>query len=338
MRSRWRWLLIGTTIVIIGAASVFSGSGSEESGTAYKEYNSVFGKQKGQKAHTIPRDGYKLNAREYHPVGKQPVGAPYILMHGFTDSVHLYDRLAPLLAKKSRVITFDSLGWGNSDKPSDHRYDVASMRRDLEAVITYFGIKNAKLLVHDSSGLPGIDYAIDNPKKTSELILLNTLYGPSKVRKVPAGIQTFSTPGLRRDLLVFGATMIDFRWQQRFSAQVGEFFYNRQAREKFLPIFLHQSLQIRPAFFGLNRVWKKEIQDRGARLEPLRNLSVPVKIIFGTQDPYLNPALAREFKKLIPNSALHLVREAGHYVQLDRPEEVARLMLDSPAPLNSKAH
>ena len=50
--------------------------------------------------------------------------APYILMHGFPDSLHLYDRLAPLLAKKRRVITFDFLGWGNSDKPEDHRYDV----------------------------------------------------------------------------------------------------------------------------------------------------------------------------------------------------------------------
>ena len=54
---------------------------------------------------------------------------------------------------------------------------------------------------------------------------------------------------------------------------------------------------------------------------------MPTKIIFGAEDPYLNPALARELGHLIPNARLWLVESAGHYVQLDRPEEVARLVL-----------
>jgi pimeloyl-ACP methyl ester carboxylesterase len=43
-------------------------------------------------------------------------------MHGFPDNVHLYDRLSPYLSPPRRVVLFDFLGWGSSDKPSGYPY------------------------------------------------------------------------------------------------------------------------------------------------------------------------------------------------------------------------
>src|SRR6201987_2185870 len=37
---------------------------------------------------------------------------------GFPDNLHLYDRVLPDLSPARRVITFDFLGWGASDKPA----------------------------------------------------------------------------------------------------------------------------------------------------------------------------------------------------------------------------
>ncbi|MBV9229283.1 MAG: alpha/beta fold hydrolase, partial [Chloroflexi bacterium] len=45
-----------------------------------------------------------------------------MLMHGFPDNMHLYDRLLPWLAESRRVITFDFLGWGQSSKPTNYPY------------------------------------------------------------------------------------------------------------------------------------------------------------------------------------------------------------------------
>jgi len=312
---------------IAGALSLSGCAGAEDHSEKYREYDLAFQKQQGPIIHTVPRDDHKLHAREYGPGAGVRTGAPYILMHGFPDSLHLYDRLAPRLAKKNRVIAFDFLGWGNSDKPKNHLYNVASLRRDLEAVIQHFGFERVKLVVHDASGPPGIDYAIDNPDRTAELIMLNTIYGPSTKHVVPPAIKRFSTPGAKRDLLVYGATISDAGWQNGVSTQVSEFFADPVVREKFLPIFVHQALQIRPAFFGLNRVWTEEIQSRAARMKQLREFTVPIKIIFGASDPYLNADLARELNQIIPGSKLHLVQSAGHYVQLDRPAEVSRLIL-----------
>ncbi len=248
-------------------------------------------------------------------------------MHGFPDSSHLYDRLAPLLAVERQVIAFDFLGWGNSDTPADHVYDVASLRRDLDVVISHFDFDKVILVVHDASGPPGIDWVLDHPSRTAGLVLLNTLYAPSEHRVLPPSIKRFSTPGLRRNLLAFGANRSDGQWQQGLTEQVSEFFVDPEMRDTYTKVFAHQALAIRPAFLGLTSVWQEEVQARDARLSELQALQVPTKIIFGAEDPYLTADLAQEFDNLLPNSELHLIANAGHYVQLDRPEAVAKAAL-----------
>jgi pimeloyl-ACP methyl ester carboxylesterase len=45
-------------------------------------------------------------------VGRPPGAEPTIVvMHGFPDNLHLYDRLLPHLSPPRRVVTFDFLGW-----------------------------------------------------------------------------------------------------------------------------------------------------------------------------------------------------------------------------------
>ena len=56
--------------------------------------------------HTVPRGRYRIYAREY--AGEEPA---IVLMHGFPDNLHLYDRLIPQLSGR-RVVVFDFLGWG----------------------------------------------------------------------------------------------------------------------------------------------------------------------------------------------------------------------------------
>jgi len=55
-----------------------------------------------------------------------------------------------------------------------------------------------------------------------------------------------------------------------------------------------------------------------------------VRIIFGEADPYLNKGVAKSFHELFPKSDMFLLPGARHYVQIDEPEEVARLILSMP--------
>ena len=51
--------------------------------------------------HLVPRGAHRLYARD-HP-GEEPA---IVLLHGFPDDLHLYDRLLPELAPR-RVVAFD---------------------------------------------------------------------------------------------------------------------------------------------------------------------------------------------------------------------------------------
>jgi haloalkane dehalogenase len=139
----------------------------------------------------VDRGGHRINAREYP--GQEPA---IVLMHGFPDDLHLYDRLVPELAGR-RVVTFDFLGWGVSDKPTGHPYTAANQTSDLDAVIGQLGLGQVTLVVHDASGPPGIDWALEHPDRVAALVLLNTYDCRMPGLRSPEAIWLFPTSLVR---------------------------------------------------------------------------------------------------------------------------------------------
>src|SRR6185312_1141709 len=95
----------------------------------------------------VQREQYRIYVRD-HP-GAEPA---IILMHGFPDNVHLYDRRSPYLSPSHRVVLFDFLCWGRSDKPSGYPYTTDNQSGDLDAVITHLRLGQVVLVAHDASG------------------------------------------------------------------------------------------------------------------------------------------------------------------------------------------
>ena len=62
----------------------------------------------------------------------------------------------------------------------------------------------------------------------------------------------------------------------------------------------------------------------------LKAFDRPVRIIFGEEDPYLNPGVARSLHEALPTSDLWLLPKQGHWPQLGGPFEVAQLLLSLP--------
>jgi pimeloyl-ACP methyl ester carboxylesterase len=73
------------------------------------------------------RGEHRIRVRDYP--GAEPA---IVLMHGFPDNLQLYDRLLPHLGAFRRVVTFDFLGWGGSDKPAGYPYTAHNQTRDLD--------------------------------------------------------------------------------------------------------------------------------------------------------------------------------------------------------------
>jgi haloalkane dehalogenase len=62
----------------------------------------------------------------------------------------------------------------------------------------------------------------------------------------------------------------------------------------------------------------------------LKAFARPVRIIFGAEDPYLDPGVARYLYEALPTSDLSLLPQKGHWPQLDGAPEVAQLLLSIP--------
>lgn len=276
----------------------------------------------------VSRNEHRIYVRD-HP-GEEPA---IVLMHGFPDNVHLYDRLLPYLSPSRRVIAFDFLGWGSSDKPSGYPYTAANQTGDLDAVISQLRLDQVILVAHDASGPPAIDWALDQSERVAALVLLNTYYGVMPTLKPPEAIWLFSTPIVRNVARpvsqMFGHTI----FRRMYDWQVGRFFRDAEVRNEFVPLLYQQfdaTPSARPAFFRLNEDLSTTIRSRTKRFSQLREFRRPVRIIFGDSDPYLNEGVARRFHELFPKSELFLLPGARHFVQMDEPEQVARLILALP--------
>jgi len=277
----------------------------------------------------VQRNQYRIHVREYP--GDEPA---IILMHGFPDNLHLYDRLCPYLSPPRRVISFDFLGWGASDKPSGYPYTANNQVGDLDAVITQLRLRHVILVAHDASGPPAIDWALSNSERIAGLVLLNTYYCAMPKLRPPEAIWLFSTPVVRTIARPVSQLFGQLIFRRMYRWQVGRFFRDAEVRNKYVPLLYQQfdaAPSARAAFFRLNEDLLTTIRSRTKMLSKLKEFRRPVRIIFGDADPYLNKGVAQRFHELFPTSELFLVPGARHFVQMDEPARVARLILAAPA-------
>ncbi len=256
-------------------------------------------------------------------------GLPVVLMHGFPDSTHLYDRLLLYLAGRRPVARFDFLGWGRSDKPDGYPYTSANQVGDLAAVVDavqeHAGAGPLTLVAHDASGPPAIDWALANPERVATLVLLNTYYHWTPSLRRPPAIALYSTPVIRSAARALVRRRPDLD-RRLYTWQVGRFIENSDLRAPLVAQLYDQFLPARPAFWRLNDDLLGTVFGRRRRIPDVRRFQPPVRVIFGARDRYLNPRVARRFAALFPNAELHLLDGAGHYVQVDQPELVANLI------------
>ena len=240
--------------------------------------------------HFVARGPYRIHARE-----RPGDGPAIVLMHGFPDNCHLYDRLVPYLGRR-HVVTFDFLGWGESDKPASYEYTFGNQEGDVDAVIRGLELDRVVLVVHDASGPAGINWALDHPQQVAGIVALNTFYGldPDAELNPPEAIRLFSDPKYARLTEHFARSPREFGWLYDF--QVGGFILDDEVRATFVPRlyrqFEEQPSTLRP-FLGLNRDLNAAVLANTGRNGELANFSAPVRIAFGERDRYLDPAIGR---------------------------------------------
>src|SRR5260221_10823123 len=138
--------------------------------------------------HLVSHQGSNIYVHHY-----EGTGPAFVMMHGFPDNLHIYDRLIPYLRDR-QVITFDFLGWGASDKPTDYPYTSKQQEGELYAVLDALQIDQVVPVAHDASGPVAIDWSLDHQERVSALVLLNTYFGQSPTLRFPEFVSLFADP------------------------------------------------------------------------------------------------------------------------------------------------
>jgi haloalkane dehalogenase len=279
--------------------------------------------------HHITHDGHMIYAREY--AGQDPA---YVMMHGFPDNLHIYDYLAPYLTQAGRrVVVFDFLGFGQSEKvaPGNYPYTFEQQVGDLAAVANALKLNKFVPVGHDAGGPCAINYSIDHPDRVEWLCLMNCYYAESRTLRLPEIIEVFGDPWLKDLAQTFLNTPEMMNWLLSFQDSHFQAKMPPALRERFTGILRpivrdNFAGGAGPAFQQMTSQVRDNVAFNTTRLPDVRKFAPKVTLIWGTQDPYLTPEAADAIAANFPHAAVKSV-EAGHWLMIDKPEEVARLLL-----------
>jgi len=254
-------------------------------------------------------DGLELRYRTYGTPGE---GKPnMLLLHGMANSLQSFRFVAPLLAEDYYVITVDMPGFGLSSKPTDFDYRAPNQARVIGDFIDALGLEQVIVGGHSMGGAIAMRVALNEPE-VNGLVVMNP------------GIVTTGVPEFTRYL--------PFPFQRLSAKQFG----NREFRERFLKtsfvdpdivtdaVMDDLQLAVRSEGYLAGTTTMMGQYEKATEAQMMGDVDVPVAIVWGEQDRNKSPEELAQLRAGFSNNILISSSDAGHYVQEESPEIVAR--------------
>ncbi len=115
---------------------------------------------------------------EVFEAGKENMGNPIVLCHGFPEHAFSWRYQIPALAKAGyHVIVPNQRGYGNSSCPKDvTAYDITHLTSDLVTLLDYYNYKDAVFVGHDWGANVVWNLALLHPERVNKVINLALPY------------------------------------------------------------------------------------------------------------------------------------------------------------------
>ncbi len=99
-------------------------------------------------------------------------GEPVILLHGYTQTSHMWRPLVAELARTHTVLAPDLRGAGQSAKPPQG-YDKKTLAQDVHALAASLGYARVALVGHDIGLMVAYAYAAQYPAEVDRIVLMD---------------------------------------------------------------------------------------------------------------------------------------------------------------------
>jgi pimeloyl-ACP methyl ester carboxylesterase len=126
-------------------------------------------------AHDIEANGLRLHYLQAGAATTAEAGddtTPVVLLHGYTETSHMWRPLMTRLAANGPVIAPDLPGAGDSGIPVNG-YDKKALAQDIHAMVHALGYRKVKIVGHDIGLMVAYAYAAQYPDEVQSIVLMD---------------------------------------------------------------------------------------------------------------------------------------------------------------------
>ena len=251
-------------------------------------------------------------------------GPTVVLLHGYAETGHMWNRLMPLLAKTHTVVVPDLRGAGDSSKP-ETGYTKKNMAVDIHDLVRSLGIRSVSIVGHDIGLMVAYAYAAQFPAETDKVVLMDAFL---------PGIGAWQNVWLLRDLwhfhfhgptplaLVHGRERIYFEhfWND-FAADPKHSV--PEADRRFYARAYAQPGGMRAGF-----EYFKAFEQDAAEFAELGKTPLPMPMLVLSGEKAGGTFLIEQGKLVATNVKGVIVRGSGHWLMEEAPDQVIPALLD----------
>jgi pimeloyl-ACP methyl ester carboxylesterase len=235
-------------------------------------------------------------------------GAPLILIHGLADNVAVWDSVMPALSARFRVIAFDQIGFGHSDKPLLN-YRISTFVDFLDGFMTELKIERASLVGNSLGGWVAAAFALAHPDRVERLVL-------SDAAGYAALAKTMDPRALRALRL---ASREDIRYLGPLT------FHDKKFYENIEPAF--QERVTAGDSYTVGQLLDAMIRGDDVLDNSVQAINRPTLVLWGRDDKLVPLNFGERFHHDIANSRLTVIDNCGHMPQVECPGEFATAVL-----------
>jgi pimeloyl-ACP methyl ester carboxylesterase len=245
--------------------------------------------------------------RELNPDGlEKPKTA--LLLHGLpAQSLTWTGLMRPLAESGIRTIAPDWIGFGNSSKPEprDFAYTPDAFVTAFAETIEALNLDRVSLVVQGFLGTVGIQYALRYPERVDKLVILNAPL--TTAAKLPWTIKQLGLP-VAGEMLTQDPLTVERTLEAGCKCVI---------EDKYLEVYRQPYLKSSaPGRSHLATIRKLQLAESLAEIaQGLPKLDIPIQILWGLNDPWLDLAQAETCVKTLKHGELVTLPTAAHYPQ-----------------------
>ncbi len=271
---------------------------------------------------------FRNGAITIEAVAQGPVDGPLlILLHGFPGFWYCWrHQIAPLAEAGFRVVVPDQRGYNHSSKPAHPKhYQLAALTSDVLAIADQLGRNQFFLAGHDWGAIVAWRIAITHPDRVSRLAILNVPH--------PAVMQRALMRRPQQLLRSWYMFFFQIPRLPEFFIRAGNFKLGKNAliqsshQGAFTPEDLERYAEAwaQPGALTGMVNWYRALLRYPSKYAETR-VTMPTRILWGVQDSFLLPVLARESLRYCLQGELIPFENATHWLQHEEPERVNELL------------